>query len=91
MGYLIFATSAPGESPPLPPGSTHGIVSDISNDVVKSRASVSKLERNVTNTHTMISDIHRTMMKGQEGSSGKNPPVGDTRTPSITECPLTIA
>ena len=33
----------------------------------------------------MVSDIHRTIVKGQEGSGGKDPLVGDTRTPTVTE------
>jgi len=37
------------------------------------------------NTQMMVSDIHRTIVKGQEGSGGKNPLVGDTRTLTITE------
>jgi len=47
-------------------------------DVMKTRAIVSELECNITSTHTMISDIHRTTMKGQEGGNGKNLLVSDT-------------
>ena len=33
----------------------------------------------------MVSDIHRTIMKGQEGSGGKNSLVSDTGTLTVTE------
>ena len=36
------------------------------------------------NTQIMVSDIHRTVVKGQE-QSGKNPLVSDTRTLAVTE------
>jgi len=39
----------------------------------------------------MVSDIHRTMLKGQEGSDGKIPLVSDTRTLSTAERLLTVA
>ena len=42
-------------------------------------------------THTLVSDIHRTVVKGQEGSGGINPLVSETRTLSIAEWPLTVA
>ena len=57
---------------------THIAVSD-------THAIVSELGQNVTSTRTMVSDIHRTMVKGQEGSDGKNLRVSETRTLSITE------
>jgi len=39
----------------------------------------------------MVSDIHRTVVKSQEGSGGKNLLVGDARTLTVTEWPLTVA
>ena len=39
----------------------------------------------------MVSDIHRTMVKGQEGTDGKNVLVSGTRTVSTTESMLTGA
>ena len=39
----------------------------------------------------MVSDIHRNMVRGQEGSNGINPLVSETRTLSIAEYPLTVA
>jgi len=54
------------------------------------RAIVSEVQRNVTNTQNMVSDIHRTVVKGQEGSDGKPPSVGDTRTLSTAESLLTV-
>ena len=55
------------------------------------RAIVSELEYNVTSTHTMVSDIHRTMVKGQEGSDGKNLPVSNSRTVPTTQYILIAA
>ena len=55
-----------------------GTVSEIRNDVIKTRAIVSELEYNSTSTRAMISDIHRTTLKFQEGSDGKNLLVSDT-------------
>ena len=83
--YLTFASSAPGESQPPLPRSIDGTVSDIRRDVMKARAIVSGLECDVTSAHTMVSDIHRTVVKGREGSGGKNLLVGDTRTLAPTE------
>jgi len=54
--------------------------SDILNGVMKTRAIVSELEHNVTSAHTMVSEIHRTMVKGQEGSDSKDASVSDTST-----------
>lgn len=76
--YLTFSSSAPGESLPPLPRDMDGTVSEIRNDVIKTRAIVSELECNVTSTRTMISDIHRTTLKIQEGSDGRNLLVSDT-------------
>jgi len=75
--------------PPLP-RDTDRTVSEIRNDVIKTRAIVSELEYSVTSTHTMISDIHRTTLKTQEGSDGKDLSVSDTRTISAAEYVLTV-
>ena len=53
--------------------------------VVNTHTMVSGLEHKVTSAHTMISDIHRTIVKGQEGSEGKNLPVSNTHTLSVAE------
>ena len=42
------------------------------------------------NTHTMVSDIHRAIVQGQEGSGGKHPPVGYSWTLAITEQTLIV-
>ena len=42
------------------------------------------------NTHAMVSDIHRTILQGQEGSSSKNLPVGDGHTLAIAERTLIV-
>jgi len=54
---------------------------------VKAYTIVSELERNATSTHTMVSEIHRTMVKGQPGqeAGGKDPSVCDTSTLAVTE------
>jgi hypothetical protein len=40
----------------------------------------------VTDTQTMVADMHRNMLTGQEGSSARNHSVGTTCYPSKTEC-----
>ena len=52
---------------------------------INTHVAVSELGRNVTSTHVMVSDIHRTIVKGQETSGGKNTSVSDTRTIAVTE------
>jgi hypothetical protein len=37
------------------------------------------------NTHTIVSDIHRNVLKSQEGTVDKHLPVSDTCTPFIAE------
>ena len=44
----------------------------------------------VTDNNVMISDIHRTMVKGQEMNGGKNTLVSDARAPVVTERWLTV-
>jgi len=61
--------------------STHGIVSDIRRDV----RTIPKVQRDVKGTHTMLSDVHRTMAKGQEDGDGINLLVSETRTVPIAE------
>ena len=63
----------------------HGTVSDIRQDV---RAVVSEVQRDVVSTHTMVSNIHRTMAKGQEGSGLL---VSESHVLSITAWQLTVA
>ena len=48
-------------------------------------AIVSELGQNITSTRIMVSDIHRTMVGGQEGSGGMNLLVSETRALPITE------
>jgi len=72
----MFVSSAPGESPPPLPGSTHGAVSDIHNDITKTRA--------------IVSDIRRAVLENQESS--KHPAlVSDSRTIIVAEWPLNVA
>jgi hypothetical protein len=58
---------------------------------MKARVIVSELENNVTTARAMVSDIHRTIVKGQGGSGGKNLLVSDTCTLAVTERPLTVS
>jgi len=39
----------------------------------------------------MVSEIHRTVVGGQEVNDSRNPPVSGTRTLAATEYPLTVA
>ena len=75
MHCLIFAFSAPGDSPPPPQRNPHGIGSDIHRDVVK--------------IGTAVNDM-RDMMKGQEGVGYQSQMVSVTRTLSLAEYTLTI-
>ena len=77
LGYkwvqrLTIASSAPGESSLPLPRNTNGAISDIRQDVVKTRAMVSEVHRDVAN---MVSDIHRNVLKGQEGTDNRHQPV----------------
>jgi hypothetical protein len=42
------------------------------------------------NTHTIVSDIHRNILKSQEGTDGKNQLVSDNCTLFIAELTLTV-
>ena len=43
------------------------------------------IQHDVTSTHTIVSEIHCTMMKGREGNNDENQLVSDTRNQFITE------
>ena len=77
------ASSAPGEKLPPPPRSTHGPVFDLRH-VAKTHEIVSDLQHNLTGAHTILSDIHRTVVKGREGREGIL--VSDARTSIFVEC-----
>jgi hypothetical protein len=47
---------------------------------VNTHVAVSGIRHDVTNTHTIVSDIHRNMLKSQEGTIDKHLPVSDTCT-----------
>ena len=59
----MSASSAPGESPPLP-RSAHETVSGIRHDIVKAGVVISEVHRDVSNTQTVV----RNMLKSQEGA-----------------------
>jgi len=77
-------SSAPGHLSPPPPRSTHGTTPGIHRDIARTHTIVSKLEHNGTSTHNMVSDIHRTMVKGKKGGND-NFLVSDMRTVPTTE------
>jgi len=49
------------------------------------RTIVSEVQRNVTSAHAMVSDIHRTVVQGQEGSGGKHLLVSEGRILAVIE------
>ena len=57
-------------------------MSDIRHDL---HAIVSEVRRDITSTHTIISDMSRTSAKGQESGGGMNLLVSETRTLSTAE------
>jgi len=61
--------------------SKHGIVSDIPRDI----RTIPKVQRDVKDIYTMVSDVRHTMAEGQEGGDGMNLLVSKTRTVPITE------
>ena len=46
---------------------------------------VSRIDHNIVNTHTIVSDIHHIMVKSQEGVDGKSTSVNIPCTLLITE------
>ena len=68
--YLASASSAPEESPPLLPRSTHGTVSD--DDVTKTHTVVSKVQRDVAGACATFSDIRSNTLRSQEVVDSQN-------------------
>lgn len=69
--YLIHPFSAPGESSPALPGIRQGTNSDLRTDVMRSRTII-QVQREVADTHVLVSEIHRTVMTTpKEGSNDK--------------------
>ena len=52
---------------------------------INTHAIVSELGQNFTSAHAMVSDIHRTIVQGQEGNGSKHSSVGESLTLAITE------
>jgi len=74
-----IAFSAPGESlPPLL--NPHRTSSDVRHDV-KTRAIVSEVHRGVADTHAIVSDIRREMLKSQGEVGSQHRSVSVTRIP----------
>ena len=80
--HLTSVSSAPGDSSAPLPASTHGTISGIHRDI---RAIASQLERNATNTQTMVSVTPRTAVGGQESNDSRDVLVSKIRTLSIIE------
>jgi len=78
-------SSAPGQLLPPPPRNTHETTFNIRRDVV------SEVHRDLVNTQAMVSDLHRNMLKSQEGASGQPQSVSVARNLSLTERTLTVA
>ena len=53
--------------------------------VANTHTIVSGLEHNVASAQAMVSDIHRTIAKSQEGNDGENLSVGNTHTLVVTK------
>ena len=81
---LIFASSAPGDSPP-PQRNTHGTVSDVRRDVVKAGVIISEVQRDVANTQAMVRDV----LKNQQEAGGQDRSVSDTCALFSVGCTLT--
>jgi len=75
---LIFAFSAPGESPSPASGNTYGATPNIRRDVI------SEVHRGVVKTQTMVYDIH-SMLKSQQGAGGQPQLVSTAYTLSLIE------
>ena len=58
---------------------------------INTHVAVSELGQDVTSIRSIVSDIRRTTVKGQEGSGGMNLLVSETRSLSITKRLLTVA
>ena len=56
---------------------THIAVTDIREDVGDIRGGVVDIREDVANTRELVSDMHRTILKEQEGADSRNQMVGD--------------
>lgn len=56
------------------------IVSDVRDGVTKAHTAVAEVQRDVADTHAMVSDIRRAMMRGQEGADDQRWSVSNTQT-----------
>ena len=68
---------------------THAIVSDALDDISDANKIVPDLSHGVSNTHAVVSNIHRNTLKSHEDTVGQNPAVSTSSTLSVTEQPLT--
>ena len=82
-------SSAPGEALLPSLRGTHRTISGIRQDAV-THTTVSEITRDVARARAMVSDIHRTVVRGQEEISSNKSPVSDGRVLVIIELPLTI-
>ena len=80
----MFTSSAPGELPPPLPRSTPGTVSDVRNEITKTRTVVSEVQRDVA-------DIRRNLLRSQEGVDDQRRLVSDTPTTSAVKRTLNVS
>ena len=57
---------------------------------MNTHVTVSEIRHDVASTHAIVSDIHRTVVKIQEGADGQTPLVSVTSALFVVEFPLTI-
>ena len=73
MQHLILASSAPGESLPPLPINTHAAASDVRHDVVKAGTIISEIHRDVVKTQAIVRDV----LKGQQEAGSQDLLVSD--------------
>ena len=59
---------------------THVAVTDIHDGVTNMHTTVSEVQHDTSNTYNMVSDMHRHILKNQEGTDDKNRLVSNPRT-----------
>lgn len=68
---------------------TRVTVSNVRHGATKTNIVV-EVQRDVVDTHDVIFDIRRNMLRSQEGTDDQRRLVGDTQTVRTTECMLTV-
>ena len=81
-----IVTSAPGDSPPLSPRNTQRATPD----VVRTRAAVSEVKRDVADIRTMVSGLQRNMQESRGGNSGQRQLVSVILAPCLAQQAFTV-